>query len=71
MNATILVERAGQKGIVVGKGGSMIKRIGTAARRDVERLLGCRVYLELTVRVQPKWRRDRSEIVRLGYDAGE
>ena len=69
--ATILVERAGQKGIVVGKGGSMIKRIGMAARKDVERLLGCKVYLDLNVRVQPKWRRDRSEIARLGYDAGE
>ena len=71
VSATILVERAGQKGIVVGKGGSMIKRIGTAARADVERLLGCKVYLDLNVRVQPKWRRDRSEIARLGYDAGE
>ncbi|MBR3160801.1 MAG: GTPase Era [Atopobiaceae bacterium] len=71
VNATILVERAGQKGIVVGKGGSMIKRIGIAARQDVERLLGCKVYLELNVRVQPKWRRDRSEIARLGYDAKE
>lgn len=69
VSATILVERAGQKGIVVGRGGSMIKRIGMAARRDVERLLGCKVYLELTVRVQPKWRKDRSEIARLGYDA--
>ena len=69
VSATILVERAGQKGIVVGHGGTMIKRIGTAARRDVERLLGCKVYLELTVRVQPKWRKDRSEVVRLGYDA--
>lgn len=69
VSATILVERAGQKGIVVGRGGSMIKRIGTAARRDVERLLGCKTYLELTVRVQPKWRKDRSEVMRLGYDA--
>ncbi len=69
VNATILVERDGQKGIVVGKGGSMIKRIGMLARKDLERLLGCKVYLALNVRVQPKWRKDRTEITRLGYDA--
>ncbi|MBR3225242.1 MAG: GTPase Era [Atopobiaceae bacterium] len=71
VGATILVEREGQKGIVVGAGGSMIKRIGAQARPEIERLLGCKVYLELNVRVQPQWRRDRSEIRRLGYDAGE
>ncbi len=69
IDATILVERDGQKGIVVGKGGSMIKRIGMLARKDLERLLGCKVYLALNVRVQPKWRKDRAEITRLGYDA--
>ena len=71
IECTILVEREGQKGIVVGKGGSMIKRIGSEARPEIERLLGCPVYLELSVRVQPQWRRDRAEIARLGYDAGE
>lgn len=71
VSATILVERDGQRGIVVGRGGSMVKRIGTEARRDLERLLGCPIYLDLTVRVQPKWRRDANEIARLGYDAGE
>ena len=65
--ATILVEREGQKGIVVGRGGSMIKRVGIEARRDIERLLGRKVYLELTVRVAPQWRRDEREIRRLGY----
>ncbi len=65
--ATVLVEREGQKGIVVGKGGQMIKQVGIEARRDIERLLGCKVYLELTVRVSPKWRRDEREIRRLGY----
>lgn len=69
--ATILVEREGQKGIVVGHGGTMIKRIGSQARPELERLLGCKVYLDLNVRVQPQWRRDRNEIRRLGYDAGE
>ncbi len=71
IEATILVEREGQKGIVIGTRGSMIKRIGSEARLDIERLLGCKVYLELSVRVQPQWRRDRNEIRRLGYDASE
>lgn len=71
IRATILVEREGQKGIVVGSKGSMIKRIGSEARPEIERLLGCKVYLDLNVRVQPQWRRDRNEIRRLGYDAGE
>ena len=68
--ATILVERDSQKGMVIGKGGRMIKRIGTEARRDIERLLGAdSVYLDLSVRVQPQWRRDANEIRRLGYQA--
>ncbi|MCH3943151.1 MAG: GTPase Era [Atopobiaceae bacterium] len=71
VTATVLVEREGQKGIVVGHGGSMIKLVGTQARADIERLLGCKVYLDLTVRVRPQWRRDANEIRRLGYDAGE
>ena len=57
------------RGIVVGKGGSMIKLVGTEARRDIERLLGRRVYLDLSVRVRPQWRRDANEIRRLGYGA--
>lgn len=69
IEVTILVERAGQKGIVLGKGGQMIKRVGIEARRDIERLLGCRVYLDLTVRVAPAWRRDEREIRRLGYSS--
>lgn len=69
IEATILVERSGQKGIVLGKGGQMIKRVGIEARRDIERLLGCRVFLDLTVRVAPAWRRDEREIRRLGYSS--
>lgn len=69
IEASILVERESQKGIVIGKGGSMIRRIGTDARTDIERLLGRKVYLELNVRVQPQWRRDRNEIRRLGYES--
>ena len=71
VSCTILVEREGQKGIIVGKGGSMVKRIGMAARKDVERLLGAKAYLELRVQVRPQWRRDANEIRRLGYEAGE
>ena len=68
---TILVEREGQKGIVVGKGGSMIKKVGIEARRDIERLLGRKVYLDLKVRVEPQWRRNANIIQRLGYSVDE
>ncbi len=71
ITATILVEREGQKGIVVGRGGQMIKRVGTEARRDIERLLGRKVFLDLTVRVAPQWRRDERQIRRLGYAVEE
>ena len=58
MTASIVVEREGQKGIVVGKGGSMIRDIGRAAREELEEELGRRLYLELTVRVKADWRND-------------
>jgi len=54
--ATIRVEREGQKPIVIGANGSMLKRIGTLARREMEKLFGVRIYLDLHVRVQPGWR---------------
>jgi GTP-binding protein Era len=54
--ATIRVERDGQKAIVIGAGGSMLKRIGTLARQEMERLFGRKIYLELFVRVEPDWR---------------
>lgn len=71
VEAVVIVEREGQKGIVVGQGGAMIKRVGTEARCDIERLLGRKVYLDLTVKVSPQWRRDEREIRRMGYWAGE
>ncbi len=71
ISATILVEREGQKGIVVGRGGQMIKQVGIEARRDIERLLNCKVFLDLTVRVSPAWRRDERQIRRLGYSVEE
>lgn len=54
--ATIIVEREGQKGIVIGARGSMLKRIGTAAREEMEKLFGVKIYLQLHVKVQPGWR---------------
>ena len=71
LHATVYVEREGQKGILVGRGGDMIKRIGTEARRDLERMFGCRVFLGLDVRVKPGWRDDEREIRRFGYAADD
>ncbi len=67
ISATVFVERETQKAIVLGEKGSMIKRIGRDARREIEELLGTRVYLELWVKVRKKWRRDERELRRLGY----
>jgi len=64
--ATLHVERPTQRMIVLGKGGKTIKQIGVEARRDVERLLGTRIYLDLKVKVSPGWRSDRKFLERLG-----
>jgi GTP-binding protein Era len=64
--ANLLVETASQKQIVVGKGGSMIREIGTRARPEIELLLGHPVFLELQVKVRPRWRRDEALLERLG-----
>lgn len=67
IEATIIVERPTQKGIMIGKGGSMLKKIGTLARQDIEHLLGSKVYLQLWVKVQPNWR-DKSTLLKsYGY----
>jgi GTP-binding protein Era len=66
--ATILVEREGQKKIVVGRQGQMIKSIGTAARLDLEEFLERHIYLELFVRVEPGWREDRAVLASLDRD---
>jgi GTP-binding protein Era len=63
----ILVERESQKGIVIGKGGAMLKRIGSLAREELELVLGARVFLELRVKVQREWQRDPRALSRLGY----
>lgn len=67
IQATIIVERDGQKGIVIGKQGSMLKKIGTLARKDIENLLGSKVYLELWVKVVPRWRDKASLLQSYGY----
>jgi len=64
--AIIHVERSTQRMIVLGKGGKTIKKIGTEARRDVERLLGSKIYLDLKVKVSPGWRSDKKFLERLG-----
>ncbi len=65
--ATIYCEREGQKRILVGKGGQMLKRIGTAARMQIERMLGTKVFLELYVKVEPGWRDSRSFVEELDW----
>ncbi len=67
ISANVFVERETQKGILLGHRGSMIKRIGRDARREIEGMLGTRVYLELWVKVKKKWRKDEQELRRLGY----
>ena len=68
MHALAWVETESQKGILIGAGGSMIKAIGTAARRELERELGTRVHLDLSVRVRRGWRADEGLLDRLGIE---
>ena len=65
--ATIFVERDSQKGILIGKGGSMLKKVGTEARKDIERFFDKRVYLELFVKVEPNWRNRENKLKSFGY----
>ena len=67
ITATIFVERDSQKGIVVGKGGSMIKKIGTSARKAIEEMSERRVYLDLRVKVKKNWRSDPAFLQQMGY----
>lgn len=67
VSATIVVERDSQKGIVIGRGGQMLKTIGTRAREEMELLLGTRVFLDLRVKVLKEWQRDPRALERLGF----
>jgi len=67
IQATIIVERDSQKGIIIGKGGKMLKNIGTKSRKDIENLLGDKVFLELWVKVQKNWRDKRRDLQNYGY----
>ena len=69
VRAVLWVETESQKGILIGAAGSMIRAIGTAARRELERQLGKRVHLDLTVKVRHAWRRDDGLLDRLGIDS--
>ena len=70
VTAAIFVERDSQKGMLIGKGGDMIRAIGTSARPDLERLLGTKVFLDLRVKVRDKWRKDAEQVRRFGYGQG-
>lgn len=67
IRATLYVERDSQKGIVIGKGGSVLKQIGTHARGRLEALLGVPIYLETWVKVLPRWRKSRGALARFGF----
>jgi GTP-binding protein Era len=67
VRAILYVERDSQKGIVIGRGGARLKEVGTNARRQIETLLGTRVYLELRVKVAKNWQQDPKQLGRLGF----
>ena len=66
--ATIIVERKSQKGILIGKGGSMLKVIGKCARINMKNLIEGSIYLELFVKVIPNWRKKESKLIEFGYE---
>ena len=68
IGATLICEKESHKGIIIGKGGSMIKKIGTAARRDIEELLDSRVNLDLWIKVRSNWRDSDVLMKNFGYD---
>ncbi len=69
VHAVVVVERGSQKGIVIGKGGEMLKRIGSMARKDMEAMLGCRVFLKLFVKVERDWTKSKKGLKRVGFDS--
>ncbi len=71
IRATIMVARDSQKGIIIGKGGSMLKKIGSMARRDIELMLGDKVFLETWVKVKKNWRDKKLDLADFGYNKKE
>jgi GTP-binding protein Era len=69
VRAVLWVESASQKTILIGRGGNMVRSIGTSARKEIERELGGRAHLDLTVKVRKGWRRDEGLLDRLGIEA--
>jgi GTP-binding protein Era len=67
VHANLFVERDSQKGIVIGKGGARLREVGTAARTQIEKLLGTKVYLDLRVKIAKNWQRDPKQLGRLGF----
>lgn len=67
VHAVLYVERSSQKGIVIGKGGARLREVGTAARSQIEKLLGTKVYLDLRVKIAKNWQRDPKQLGRLGF----
>jgi GTP-binding protein Era len=67
VHAILYVERDSQKGIIIGKGGARLREVGTAARTQIEKLLGTKVYLELRVKIAKNWQRDPKQLGRLGF----
>jgi GTP-binding protein Era len=67
ISCLVLVERESQKGIVIGRGGQMLKTVGTRARQELEPILGSRIFLDLRVKVLREWQRDPAALTRLGY----
>ncbi|MGB0437165.1 MAG: GTPase Era [Mycobacterium sp.] len=67
VHAVLYVERDSQKGIVIGKGGARLREVGTAARTQIEKLLGAKVYLDLRVKIAKNWQRDPKQLGRLGF----
>lgn len=67
VSATVFVERKSQKGIVIGKGGALLRDVGREARADLERMFGAKVFLDLRVKVEPDWQRRDASLDRLGF----
>ena len=67
INAVIYVERDSQKGIIIGQGGKMLKKVGTEARKDIENFFDKKVFLELYVKVEKDWRNKENKLKDFGY----